>query len=99
MAKLEKFHNIVFEILQEKEETREDDFLLFYEVIKRIGLGNLRLDYILTNHAILGIPSFETISRCRRKIQREHPELSGEAMRKIRKKEEMEFRAYALNHK
>lgn len=95
MAKLEKFHNIVFEILQEKEETREDDFLLFYEVIKRIGLGNLRLDYILTNHAILGVPSFETISRCRRKIQSDNPNLCSNKIKLIRKREEMEFIDYS----
>lgn len=97
MAKLTKFHNMVYSILETNPETRSDDFLLFYEVLKDLSLDYCDLNYIFKNHAILGVPSFETITRCRRKIQHDHPELSGAAMRRIRKEEEKEFKAYALS--
>lgn len=99
MAKLETYHNLVHNILITNPETRGDDFLLFYEVLKDLKLDYCDLNYIFTKHSVLGVPSFATIIRCRRKIQKDHPELSGEAIRKTRKEEEKEFRAYALNHR
>lgn len=95
MAQLNKYHRLVFSILETHKETRGDDFLLFNQVLKELNLNNCDIDYILRNHAILGIPSFETITRCRRKIQHNNPELRGEAMRVIRKEEERQYREYA----
>ena len=32
---------------------------------------------IMTQHKYLGLPSFESVSRTRRKLQAQHPELAG----------------------
>lgn len=41
-----------------------------------------------------GLPSFESITRARRKVQENNPILTDEKSRKIRQKEEREYREY-----
>jgi len=44
----------------------------------------------------LGLPSFESVGRTRRKLQAEHPELLGSIrIQKIRAKQEQNYRRYA----
>ena len=86
---------IVKQILIENEKTRKDDFLLVYEFINKITGGYAKLmmlSDIANSHVEYGIPSFESITRARRQVQKEMPELKENNITEIRAKEEKEFR-------
>lgn len=99
MAKINTTHNIVLRILETKPETRSDDWLLILEVWKGSINAELSLETVMLHHMELGIPNFETIRRCRQKIQANNPHLVDENAKAIRKDEEKEFRQYALDIK
>jgi hypothetical protein len=99
MAKIKKIHNMVYSALVDFPSSRGDNFILILKVLENFVTPSMSLEAVMTNHAILGIPSIETITRCRRKIQAEHPELTNEEIKEIREKEEMEFINYAIDSK
>lgn len=98
MAKIYKVHNLVYKALVDNPKTRTDDFELILEILKTYCADKLTIEAVMKNHALLGVPSFATITRARRKIQETHPELIDIETKEIRDKEESEFRDYALNH-
>lgn len=50
----------------------------------------------MTQHKYLGLPSFESVSRTRRKLQAQHPELAGShPVQKMRATGEKAYRRYA----
>lgn len=97
MARIKKVEKLVYASLVNKPETRSDDFLLILDVLKTFVSPNVSLETVMTYHKVLGIPSIETITRTRRKLQNEYPELVDAEAKKIRKKEEEEFFQYAIN--
>lgn len=97
MAKINTTHNTVLRILETNPETRSDDWLLILEVWKEYISTEMSIESIFIHHVELGIPNFETIRRCRQKIQSKFPHLVNEEARALRKKEEAEFREYALD--
>lgn len=99
MAKIKTTHNIVLRILEDKPATRSDDWILILEVLKEYISTDMTVESIFLHHIELGIPSFETIRRCRQKIQSLHPHLAEDRAKAIRKQEEEEYRQYALNFK
>lgn len=104
MEKLKNIENLVFSILQDIKLARGDDYLLYYLVVKEYfnvnpSLGNIDeipFAEIMCSHYRFGIPAYETVTRARRKIQADHPELKTEETARRRSKEEQKFRAYAL---
>lgn len=94
--RVSKVQPLVFNALTDKPETRTDDFLLVLEVLKNFVTTEMPLETVLLHHVELGIPSFASILRCRRKLQQKHPELVNKAVAEMRANEETEFRAYAL---
>lgn len=106
MKKLLNTTKLVKEILTDKPETRNDDNLLWLEsvraVVKNFKYGNkmteLTFAYVLKNIHSLGLPSFESVSRSRRKLQEKYPELRGsEYVRRKRSEREKVYREYAKN--
>lgn len=97
MARIAKIHNMVYGALVDEPASRGDDFVLILKVLENFVTTSMSLEAVMNNHAVLGIPSIETITRCRRKIQAEHPELTNEEIKEIREKEEKEFIDYALD--
>jgi len=97
MARISKVQKKVHEALLERPETRVDDYILVLEVYKNYISPEMSLKTILEHHIELGLPSFASIVRCRRKLQRKYPELVNETMADIREGEREEYRAYALN--
>lgn len=100
MAKLKNLENIVKGVLERDRSSREDDFYLVYEVYAKITPEVRRWDfgYVMTEHKYLKLPSFESITRARRKLQAKFPELrGGEAMTERRYREWQDFRTYALD--
>ena len=81
---LKKVSSIVEAILREDERARNSDSRLYRQVVAYIGMnkgidvGSMSVTYYLDNMKTLGFPAFETVSRARRKIQAEHPELAGD---------------------
>ena len=66
--------------------------------IKRnyLDAGAMPLAEIMTQHKYLGLPSFESVSRTRRKLQARYPELVGSRhVQKMRATGEKAYRRYA----
>ena len=86
---------IVTDILQKQPKARDNDALLICLVYSRLGhhwtetFGN-----IMACVSEGDLPSFETITRVRRKVQEENPELLGET-RFLRKELEEEYKQLA----
>lgn len=100
MGSIYKTDKIVKEILKTKPGTRDDDFFLFLEYFRYINpkLIDKPLEEILILHKWYGIPSFETITRARRRNQQKYFELKGKKeIQKLRKQQEDNFVFYAKN--
>ena len=80
---LKKLKNIVVEILRENKETRGDDDILYKYVLIKINVlsGNknlivkIQVGTFFDIRKRYGFPSYESVSRCRRKAQEEFPDL------------------------
>lgn len=80
---LKQLKDIVIEILKQFDFTRGDDDLLYLNVLVKLDgkrptedlIVDIRLSDFFTNRKHYGFPSFESVSRCRRKAQEEFPEL------------------------
>ncbi len=98
MAKIQKVQPLVLEALENNPDARKDDFILVYEVLKNFVTGEMPLSAICKHHVELGIPSFASIIRIRRKLQKCYPHLVDAAAQAVRSEEQEEFKAYALNN-
>ena len=92
-----KIESVVYDVLKDKPDTRSDDFLLYKAVCRFVcpRAGDVSLASALHYHRDLGLPSWETVSRCRRKLQARHPELSNPRTARIRAEEEQAYVDYA----
>lgn len=97
MARIMKVQQMVHNALVDNPVTRTDDFLLVLEVLKNYVTTEMSIETVLEHHIELGVPSFATIVRARRKLQAKYPELINEKAAQIRAAEEKEFKAYAIN--
>ena len=97
MSKLKTMEKVVLQILEEKPATRKDDYVLMLEVCNKLCPDVLYHEFrtALYCHNALKIPSWETVSRCRRKIQAKRPDLDERETRKRRNEEEELYREYA----
>lgn len=98
MDNLKTVEGKVKAILQKSEDARNDDMVLYLALCNLYleDAGNMPLAQILTNHKELGLPSFESVGRTRRKLQEKYPEFLGSVrMQKIRAKGEKAYRRYA----
>lgn len=98
MERIKNVQPLVQKALVEKPETRKDDFLLVLEVYKNFISPNKHLKTVLTHHKELGVPSFASIIRIRRKLQKKYPELENESTAEMRANAEKEYKAYAVNN-
>ena len=100
MARIKEVEQNVQYVLEKHPQTRGDDFQLV-GFVWIIGYG---LDPLLSwssvfgDHKELGLPSWGSITRARRKLQAEFPELrADDDTEDIRMKEQEKFIAYALD--
>lgn len=98
MEKIKNVQPLVYNALVDHPETRTDDFILVLEVFKNFITGNMSLETVLTHHKELGVPSFASIIRIRRKLQVKYPELATASTVEMRATAETEYRDYALNN-
>jgi hypothetical protein len=71
MRKLKDLEKRVKKILKEKPSTRGDDDLLYNYVLAelKVDTSQFSVESFLLNYRKMGIPTIETVGRCRRKIQ------------------------------
>ena len=101
MGSFKKIQDVVEIILTEEPQTRNDDMLLYYLYCTKYGFLTSSTfhkafedkDY----RSNLGISVFETISRCRRKLQAENNKLKGSQETQYhRLEQEKKFEEYAV---
>lgn len=96
MNKLNQIKSIVGRVLENNKEARKDDFILYSLVCDEMGIvGNFDFRTMLREHNLFGLPSWESVSRARRKIQAEHRELTDEKTVEKRKEEEAKYMEFA----
>ena len=98
MRNLKTIEKKVRAILEKNEDARNDDMVLYLALCNVClkDAGAMPLAEIMTQHKYLGLPSFESVGRTRRKLQVAHPELLGSVrIQKLRAKKEHQYRKYA----
>ena len=98
MRYLETIERKVRTILAKNEDARNDDMVLYLVLCNAClkDAGALPLAEIMTQYKYLGLPSFESVSRTRRKLQARYPELAGSRpVQKMRATGEKAYRRYA----
>lgn len=86
-------------VLTEYPDARDDDFILINRVYQKLKFdaGSTYFDELMTGHKKYHLPSFESITRARRKLQAEYPELRAtKQVQAVRRYEQESFRNYAL---
>ena len=97
MARLHIMENVVLEILEQSKAARSDDYVLMWLVCQKIKPEIVEKPFadVMYHHKSLGLPNWETVTRCRRKIQEKRPDLVAPVTARKRRKEEKEYREYA----
>ena len=95
MGRISKYENTVLYILREVADTRSDDKLLYWYLLREERFNpSISLENFLLGAG--NYPNYDSISRIRRKLQEKHPELRPAKNEQIRRDEaEKDFRAYA----
>ena len=91
-------NGLVKQILQKYPIARNSDDYLYVRVIKAINPKAAEKPFVevMENLKDLGLPCYETVGRCRRKIQEQHPELrSDDFITRCRENNEEAFKDYA----
>ena len=93
---MDKLNQKVERILRNKPRTRNDDFLLINEVYKEyISTQSMSFDLLSKMHRELELPPFESITRSRRKIQKDNEELKAcDVVELARSIQEEKYRDY-----
>ena len=96
--------DLVEDILINSRAARNSDNVLILEVYNRLladkGMDITRMTFpmVLINIKNLGLPSLETVGRCRRKLQEDHLDLrSDKDIAEAREELQQIFREYALS--
>lgn len=98
MKNLKTIEDKVKAILQKNEDARNDDMTLYLIVCNTYlkGAGAMPFAEVMEQYKYLGLPSFESVSRTRRKLQARYPELAGSRpVQKMRATGEKAYRRYA----
>ena len=96
---IEKTEKYVENALRNRPHTREDDNLLYVDVIRQINPALVNVNFLMTFESARKkkLPAYETISRCRRKLQEKYPELAETIeVRKQREEQQMNMFEYAV---
>ncbi len=96
--RLKKLETIVKKILEEDKESRKDNFVLVANVYSTLGIPiEKQFNYLMNNHKEYKLPSFESITRVRRKIVEIYPNLNSNV--EEREIEEQKFFEYSMEGK
>lgn len=93
---IENTEQVVRLTLEENPRARKDDFILYGGVLKRMGIDlSQALNRFLATAKKLKMPSFETVTRCRRKLQEQDSTLIDAETKEVREEQKQEFIAYS----
>ena len=97
MSKKKNIEALVLDALRTNIRARKDDFILYGSVLKRMGidLGISLYTFLSTAREFYNAPSFESVTRCRRHIQEQMPELKDKETAEARQNEQYEFYKYS----
>lgn len=98
MGKMQGIEKNVRAVLEKYPESRANDFVLYAMYIKENTpeLANVGLIYALLEAQRLGMPSYESVTRARRKIQQHNADLRPpEKATAARQEKEKQYRKYA----
>lgn len=98
MKNLKTIESKVRAILEKDEEARNDDMILYLKFCNAClkGTGAMPFAEVMAQYKYLGLPSFESVGRTRRKLQAKYPELTGNArVRRLRATGEKAYRQYS----
>lgn len=95
---LYRLEEVVIAVLQESQMSRQDDFYLIACVLEKIRpyVTNKSMEYVLNHAKELNLPSFESITRARRKAQERYPELKDVKIADMRYEETAQYKQYAI---
>lgn len=94
--RLRKIEERVTEILERCPETRKDDWLLLKEFYDEyFDTNNMYFATVCENHDLMDLPSFESVRRCRQKIQAKRKDLIDPSTAKYRRKLMDDYEEYA----
>lgn len=96
--KIESVEKLVHQALLKNKSARNDDHLLYIEVIYLIDPALVNVNFMMNfkNARNLGLPPFESVSRARRKLQEKYSELRAiNEVENARKNKQIEFEEYA----
>lgn len=97
VEKLKKIEDKVKDILERYPATKDDDIILFAEYCKLYFPQICNIPFYQALY-ITGLPSYESVSRARRKLQEKYPELRGTKYHK-RQETQCDYIEYALEDK
>lgn len=99
MRGLKKLEKIVEEILKNDELSRKDDCYLILQVVSKLYPNEIgkKFETVMFNAKNKGI-SFESITRCRRKLQEKNSELRDKETVKNRKEKQKEYIKYSVQN-
>lgn len=96
--KIDNVEKLVKQALIKNKSAREDDHLLYIEVVYIIDPALVNVNFVMNfkNARQLGLSPFESVSRARRKLQEKYPELRATSkVENARKEKQMEFEEYS----
>ena len=96
--KIKNYESLVLDTLEKNKLARKNDFILYGSVLRRMGVDlNMTLaDYLITADS-KGMPSFETITRCRRHIQQLRTDLQDSEKAVKREDAQYDYKIYNLS--
>lgn len=98
MKVIKNTEKVVLTVLERNKRAREDDFILYGGVLKEMGINlQTSLYEFLANAKTNKVPTFETVTRCRRHIQELKQELRKGKIAVKRQDREEDFKRYNLS--
>ena len=96
---IQTMEKIVLEILEKSTLARKDDYVLMWLVCEKLKPEIVEKPFadVMYNHNNLGLPNWESVTRCRRKIQHNRPDLVEKETARRRYNRIEEFKSYAKN--
>ena len=92
---MKNYYDVVKQLLEGNAGARDDDMYLYALVVAKFKLVRAEDTFytVMVHSKAMGLPSYESVSRARRKVQENEPSLRGSRY-KDRKKEEEEYRGF-----
>ena len=92
---MKDYYNLVKACLEKYPEARDDDMILYAYIVYKVSdlKANIGFYTVMKYHDKYNLPSYESVTRARRKVQEKEPRLRG-AKHGRRKELEEEYRDY-----